>query len=71
MARFGQNTSQTENSCLKASYIEEFWRLKERNKPAVLSDLEPGHTPTSERKDKNKWVVFYRHASLVSPRNLY
>ena len=54
MARFGQNTSQVENNCVKAGYIEKFSRLKERNKPAVLSDLEPGRAHTGERKDKNK-----------------
>ena len=39
-----------------ARHIEKFRRLKERNKPVVLSDFEPGSTPTGERKDKKKII---------------
>ena len=42
-------------------------RLKERNKPVVLSEFEPGSTPTGERKDKNNWVVNLSSRQLSEP----
>ena len=67
VARFSQNASQVENNRVKARHIEKFRRLKERNKPVVLSDLEPGSTPTGERKNKNNWVVNLSSRQLSDP----
>ena len=54
VARFSYNALQGENNHVKARHIEKFRRFKERNKPVVLSDLEPGNTRTGEPKDKKQ-----------------
>ena len=65
VARFFHNALQVENNRGKARHTEKFRRLKERNKPVVLSDLEPGNTPTGEPKDKNNWVVNLSSRQLI------